>query len=235
MLRHAHSLGVRPRVMHSIALRTVLWSLLGARLFHLMDHASFYVDVPFQAFYVWNGGLSLWGALIIGGSGALWHAKRNGARVPAFSDALTLAGLATLLAGRFGDFLAGERLGMGTSLPWAVTYVNERSVAFSTGPTHPVALYEAFVAMALLVGLIRFRGKIQEGWGVFIAFAGYSLGRLAIGFVTVDQTMAKLDASQWVAIAILIVIGIFAVRSKKRSRSLGNRTRTQDKARGENT
>ena len=234
MLGRASTFGLTRGTTYGIALRAVLWSTSGGRLFHVIDRAEFYSEVPFQAFYLWNGGLSLWGALIIGAGGSLWHAKRAGAALPAFSDALTLAGLATLTVGRCGDFLVGERVGTGSSLPWAVTYANERSVSFGAGATHPAALYEALLAGVLLAVLVRFRSRVKPGWGIDIAFAGYAVGRFLIGFVTVERTIWGLDFSQWVALAVLAVMGVFGIRAYARSRIPDSPTRTEEPRPGEN-
>jgi phosphatidylglycerol:prolipoprotein diacylglycerol transferase len=220
MLRRASTFGLAPRTTYGIALRAALWSTLGGRLFHVIDHADFYSDVPFQVFYLWNGGLSLWGSLIVGAGGALWHAKRAGATLSAFADALTLAGLAALIVGRLGDFLAGERIGTSSSLAWAVTYANEHSAAFAASSAHPVALYEALLGIVLLVVLVRLWHRIKRGSAITIAFAGYAVGRFLIGFVTVERTVVGLDFSQWVALAILGVISLLAVRGYARSRIL---------------
>jgi prolipoprotein diacylglyceryltransferase len=220
MMRRASMLGLAPRATYGIALRTTLWAIFGARLVHVIENGSYYVEVPFQAFYLWSGGQSLWGALIFGAGGALWHAKRRGATLPAFGDALTLAGLATLAVGRFGDFLAGERIGTGTSLPWAITYANEGSVSFGAGATHPIALYEALLAVALVAMLLRFRRRITPGWIIDLAFVGLAIGRFIIGFATVERAALGLGPSQWVALLILIVVGAYMLRRSNRTRIL---------------
>ena len=220
MMYRASTFGITARATYATALRTVLWSLLGGRLFHLIDYAGFYVEVPFQAFYLWNGGLSLWGALIFGAGGALWHAKRARAVIPAFGEALTLAGLAVLALGRFGDLLAGERLGTASSLPWAVTYAHQGSASFGIGPAHPVALYEALVALAILAVLILYRQRITTGRAIHLGFAGLALGRFLIGFATAERTALGLDSAQWIALVILAVVGLIAFRRKGRSYTL---------------
>jgi prolipoprotein diacylglyceryltransferase len=236
MLRRASTFSLTPRMTYGIALRVVLWSLLGGRLFHVIDHIGFYADVPFQAFYLWNGGQSLWGALIVGAGGALWHAKRSGADLRAFAQDLTLAGLAVVVAGRLGDFIAGERLGTGTSLPWAVSYANERSVSFGVGGAHPVALYEALLAAVMLVVLVRFRHRLETKWPgstIDIGFAGYAAGRFLIGFATVNDTTWGFGFSQWLALIVLAVIGLYAFRGSAWSRMLGARTKTKEHTPGD--
>jgi prolipoprotein diacylglyceryltransferase len=222
MVRRAALFGLTGRAAYGVALRTVLWALLGGRVLHVLGHGDFYAEVPFQAFYLWNGGQSLWGALIFGAGGAIWHAKRAGAVLPAFGDALALAGLATIAVGRLGDLLAGERLGTGTSLPWAITYAHEGSASFGAGATHPVAFYEILLVGAILALLVSRRVPAKPGWAIDLAFVGYAVGRFLIGFATVERTVWWLDVSQWVALAIIAVVAWYA-----RSRMLGRHSQEQ--------
>jgi prolipoprotein diacylglyceryltransferase len=209
-LRRAPSFDLTRADAYAIALRATLWAILGGRVLHVIDFADFYSDVPFQALYLWSGGLSLWGALIAGAAGALWHAKRRGASLAAFADHLALAGLAVVVAGRLGDLLAGERVGTATALPWAITYTHAGSRSFELGATHPVAPYEMLLVAAIVVALIVARRRLRDGWAIDLAFAGYAIARFAIGFVTVERTHLGLGLSQWIAIAVLAVIAWYA-------------------------
>ena len=151
MMRQAPRLGLTSRDTYAVGLCGVLWGLLGARLLHVADYAGFYADAPFRAFYVWEGGLALWGAVLAGSAGAVWHARRRGASVGRFADALAVAGLAGMAVGRAGDFIAGATPGALTSLPWGVVYAHSRSEAFAAGAAvHPVALYELVLDLAVL-------------------------------------------------------------------------------------
>src|SRR5579885_296423 len=43
----------------------IVAGLIGARLFHVIDHWSDeYAADPIRVFYVWEGGLAIWGAII---------------------------------------------------------------------------------------------------------------------------------------------------------------------------
>ena len=206
MLRQAPSFHLTRGDIYAIALRTTLCAILGARVLHVIDFAGFYASVPFQAFYLWSGGLSAWGALLAGVTGAIWHAKRRGAPLGAFADHLTLAGLGAIAAGRIGDLLAGERVGTATSVPWAVTYTNARAAAFDAGAVHPVAAYELLVLCAIALALVVPRRRLRSGWAIAPAFTGYAVARFAIGFVTVERSHLGLGLSQWIALAVFAAI-----------------------------
>jgi prolipoprotein diacylglyceryltransferase len=224
-LRRAPAFDLTRADAYAIALRTTLLAILGGRVLHVIDFADFYAEVPFQAFYLWNGGLSAWGALIAGAAGALWHARRRGASLAVFADHLVLAGLAVVVVGRLGDLLAGERVGKAMSLPWAITYTNAGSSSFDLGATHPVAAYEmllvgvmvvALVVAKLQIGVGQIGVRLRPGWAIGLAFAGYAVARFAIGFVTVERTHLGLGLSQWIALVVFAVIAWYAFARRDR-------------------
>lgn len=214
LMSHSPMFRLSRRTTYSIVLKAAFWAILGARVVHVLDYADYYRQVPFQMFYLWNGGESAWGALLAGAVGALWHARRAGADAVCFANLLTYPLFATLALGRLGDFLAGERIGTSSSLPWAVTYLNPRSAAFGLGGMHPVALYEALLVCVLLIGVWQLRRRTLVPNGLPVAFAGYAVIRFVLGFVTVQHTHLGLDMAQWVAIAVLAVVGWRLWRSR---------------------
>jgi phosphatidylglycerol:prolipoprotein diacylglycerol transferase len=56
-------------------------ALVGARLFHVLTHLSFYTAQPLQVFQVWRGGLASFGGLLFAVPVALWQAHRHCPRV----------------------------------------------------------------------------------------------------------------------------------------------------------
>lgn len=210
LLRSAGVFGISRGAMYRLTLRIALWALLGARLFHVADYAGFYREVPFQAFYLWNGGLSLWGAIIVGSAGAAWHARRWRLPVGAFADKLAVAGLIAIVVGRFGDFVAGERMGDATSMPWGVEYGNRASESFGLGATHPVALYEMLLAGLLLAAIARWRKRATPDGATFaLTLSAYAVGRFLIAIVTVAPTHLGLDQAHWIALAVVIAVAIW--------------------------
>ena len=239
VMRQAAELGLSKRDVYAIGLRSVLWGLLGARLLHVVDYAGFYADAPFRVFYAWQGGLALWGAVLAGSAGALWHARRRGANVGRFADTLAVAGLAGMAVGRVGDFIAGERLGTPTSLPWGVEYAHPRSEAFMIDTAvHPVALYELLAGLLVLGMLLRFlwlrrtlptdsngsglgarvnawiRGA-PEGAGLVAALSAYAAGRFVTTFARVNPTHGGLQEAQWVALVVLAAVGFYTWRLRR--------------------
>jgi prolipoprotein diacylglyceryltransferase len=223
MLRWAPSLGISRRDMYRLGLRVAVWALLGGRLLHILEFWDFYREVPFQTLYLWNGGVSLWGALFGGTAGALWHARRLGAPLRAFADRLAFAGLIAMAWGRLGDFLAGARPGTPTSLPWGVRYADSSSQAHvMSGEVHPVALYELLLDVTLIALLARFRHRLApDGAALVAAFAGYAAGRFLISFSRLAATALGLQQAQWIALGVLVAAALYAWRVRQSLRAGG--------------
>ncbi len=208
--------GTRAAV-YAVAMRTVLWSVLGARVLHVFDFWGFYSASPYQSLYLWNGGFSLWGAVIAGSAGALWHARRRGFDSGRFADRLAIAGLAAMVLGRVGDFMAGERPATLTDLPWAVTYAHPNAEAYLSGASiHPVALYEILVDLAVLGALVWFvtggRRLRPEGASLALAVALYAFGRFIIALAVVGPAFLGLHQAQWIALGVLVAVAVYGWR-----------------------
>jgi prolipoprotein diacylglyceryltransferase len=219
MVRWASVLRIGQRDAFTLGLRVTLWSLAGARLLHVIEFADFYSQVPFQALYLWQGGLALWGALIGGTAGALWHARRRGLALGPFSDRLALAGLAAMAFARIGDLISGARPGNPMSLPWGVKYVHQDAAAYADGAAvHPVAAYELLLGVALLAALVWLVGlagkrRLQpDGVALVVAFAGYAAGRFVISFAREAPSALGLQQAHWVGLGVIIAAGYYAWR-----------------------
>lgn len=221
LLRGAGELPAPRSAVYAVAIRAVLWGLLGARAFHVADYASLYADAPLSAFYVWSGGLSLWGGVLAASAGGLWHARRRGIALGRFADAAAVAGLWGIALGRLGGFLVGERPAEPTTMPWGIAYAHPDAAAYVDGvAVHPVALYEALLVLAVL-GLLwalrtgrlaRFVRPLPQGAAYVGAIGAYAAGRFVIGFARVDPSVLGLQQSQWVAVAVLTGVAYYAWR-----------------------
>ena len=219
MVRWAQAMSIGRRDAVALGLRVILWSLVGARTLHVIEFAEFYAQVPFQALYLWQGGLVLWGALIGGAAGALWHARRRGLQLGLFAERLAVAGLSAMALARVGDLISGARPGTPTSLPWGIEYANPDAEAYAGGAAvHPVAAYELLLGIALIaavVWLVGLRGKRRlhpEGAALVLAFVGYAFGRFLISFAREAPSALGLQQAQWVALGVIIAAAYYAWR-----------------------
>lgn len=214
--RAAAPLGPTPRGVAATVIAASLGGLVGARLLHIADYPTFYADAPFQALYLWNGGLSLWGAVLGGlAAGAGW-ASRAGLSLRDAADAAALPGLVGLAIGWTGGVLTGDPVGAASSLPWAIAYAHPASPAFADGAAaHPVAAYELLLTVAVALAAWLWRGRAPKGMLAPLALAAWGAGRFLIAFARLDPTWLELRQTQWIGLAALAAVGLWALRSRR--------------------
>lgn len=65
--REAERRGLDKEIIYDLAVWLIPAGILGARLFHVLDHWDHeYAAAPWTALYIWQGGLAIWGAVIGG-------------------------------------------------------------------------------------------------------------------------------------------------------------------------
>ena len=86
--REANRKGFKKDLIYDIAVWIVFAGILGARLFHVLDHWSDeYAANPIRALYIWEGGLAIWGGVAGGLLAAAILAWKNGWKFPKLLDA----------------------------------------------------------------------------------------------------------------------------------------------------
>jgi prolipoprotein diacylglyceryl transferase len=146
--------GGRRGTVSDIAVWAVIFGLIGGRLYHVITDNELYFRAgrdPWRAFYVWEGGLGIWGAIALGGVGAWIGCRRRGIKLPPFADACA-PGIAVAQAiGRWGNYWNQELFGRPTTLPWGLEIdVGNRPAGYEQFSTfHPTFLYESLWNLAL--------------------------------------------------------------------------------------
>jgi len=70
--------GIDSETVYGIAGWGVVGGLIGARLFHVADHLSFYLANPLLIPQLWEGGIAVYGAFVgglVAGAIAAWRAR----------------------------------------------------------------------------------------------------------------------------------------------------------------
>ncbi len=201
-----------------IALWAVPFGIVGGRIFHVLTHWDYYfyagADLT-KVFAVWEGGLAIFGALILGSVGAFIGARTAGIKFLAFADAIAPGVLVAQAIGRIGNYFNNELFGLPTTLPWGLE-ISTANPAYPAGlPAgvlfHPTFLYELIwnlMGFAVLIWLDR---KLKLRWGqMFAAYLiTYSIGRAFIESIRIDpsEIFFGLRTNVWSAI-LTIAIGV---------------------------
>ena len=222
-LKRAEEFGIDPDRMIDVALFTIPVAFVGARLYYVFfseSRAEYFAD-PISILKVWEGGLGIYGGIIVAFIFGPLMCKWKKVNIWAMFDLTALGFLIGQSIGRWGNFFNQEAFGGNTDLPWAMTGDIIRSGINGTGydpalPVHPTFLYESlwcilgFILLHILSKKIlsRFDGMIFCGYMVW-----YGTGRFFIEGLRTDSLMAgTLRTSQLVAvIAVLLGVVLFFV------------------------
>jgi phosphatidylglycerol:prolipoprotein diacylglycerol transferase len=182
--------------VYDLAFYAVLFSLIGARLFYVIENNAF---LDFYKF--WNGGLSWYGALIGGFLGVLYYTKKNKLDLWKYASELSPYLALGIGIGRIGCFFNGCCYGIKSNLPWAVYYLGELR--------HPTQLYLSAHGFLMFFTLRKIKNN-QFAWFLIL----YAIGRFLIDFLRVYGTKYYgLALSQIISIFIFL-IGIILLKRK---------------------
>jgi prolipoprotein diacylglyceryl transferase len=195
--------GGRPGDVLDIAIWAVPFGIVGARAYHLITDWDKYFAAgrePLEALRIWEGGLSIWGAIAGGALGGWIAARRRGIPFPALADALAPGIVLAQAIGRWGNYFNNELYGRPTDLPWGLEVhqmQNFRAVRDETGapvlleggPFHPIFLYESLWAVGTALVLIWADRRFRMGHGrVFALYVAlYTAGRTWIENLRIDD------------------------------------------------
>ena len=214
-LSHARSFGLDPDKMIDAILVCTLLAFIGARLYYVLfsDQRDAYFADPKTILYIWEGGLGIYGGLIVAFASGLIMCRVCKLNTLAMFDIASLGFLIGQACGRWGNFFNQEAFGTNTTLPWGMTGDSIKQGLRGDGfdpslPVHPTFLYES---LWCLIGFIllhilskkayKFKGEIFCGYLVW-----YGIGRFMIEGLRTDSLMlGTMKVSQLVA--VLAVIG----------------------------
>jgi prolipoprotein diacylglyceryl transferase len=209
----------------SIAIWAVPAGVVGARLYHVITDWDRFDGRYLDAFKIWQGGLGIYGGLVLGTVVGLWVAKRRGLNA---RQVLTIAAPAIPLAqaiGRWGNWFNQELFGRPTTLPWGLE-IDARHLpkGYELGTLfHPTFLYESLGCLLLVVMLLQVDRRVTLAPGRLFAVyaAGYSLLRFFVEGLRIDTAKAAggLRLNQWVSVGVFVLAVVVLVMSRSRNDS----------------
>lgn len=187
-------------------------AIIGARAYHVLDYWRLYQNNPISIFYISQGGLGIWGALIGAFVGFFIVAKVKKLSLLPVLDLVSPSVILGQAIGRIGNFVNQEGFGPPTDKPWGVYIeLQNRPVQFSTSTHfHPTFFYEAILDAVIFIVLIKFANKTKIPGQVFALYLIlYSTGRFIAEFWRIDTaTVGTIKVAQLLS-AITFMIGVF--------------------------
>jgi phosphatidylglycerol:prolipoprotein diacylglycerol transferase len=217
--RYAPRFGIPAAVVDAIAVPFTLAALIGARIGFVISHPSMFSDL-WEIARIDRGGLASHGAIAAGLLYLVWASRRYRVSMWALADAIGWAIPIGNIFVRIGNFINGELYGNPTTLPWGVRFPGAGDV-----PRHPLQIYEALLALIVLLiarraaARRRFDGEVF--WTIMVAT---SIGRVAFDALRSDlRAVGVFTLGQGPAV-LLIAWGTLALLSG-RARSLERQSR----------
>jgi prolipoprotein diacylglyceryl transferase len=204
-----------------LVLRVAVWGvafgIVGARAYHDITSWNEVPDKWWGFLAVWQGGLGIWGGILLGVLAGYFVVRRSGESPRLFADAVAPGLLVAQGVGRLGNWFNQELFGKPTNLPWGLEIDPEhRPPQYALSDTfHPTFLYELIYDVAAAALLIwvgrRFRIRPPALFALYVAF--YTFGRTFEELLRVDPSHRFLGErlNFWVSIVVFVCAVAFFV------------------------
>ena len=219
-----------------IAIWAVPFGLVGGRLYHVATDNEKYFGPgknPVNALRIWDGGLGIWGAVLLGGVGAWIACRRKGIPLPALADAIGAPIVVAQAIGRIGNYFNQELYGRATTLPWGLEIFprvdslgrpDDLNGAVPEGASavavvQPTFLYELLwnLAVAAVVVWADRRFRLGHGRAFALYVAGYCMGRFGVELLRDDPAtlVAGVRINVFTAAAVFVAAMIYLLLAPK--------------------
>ncbi|TAH37850.1 MAG: prolipoprotein diacylglyceryl transferase [Planctomycetota bacterium] len=182
-----------PRRAPDVAWWILIGVVAGGRLAYVLVNLPDYLHRPLAIFAIWEGGLVMYGGLILAVLLGAWKLRQLGMDVWMTADYGLTAGFLGQAIGRLGCLAVGDDYGRPTDVPWALRVPDplpEHSLfpEFLAGCTiHPTQIYMSLKALALfLLGMWLLRRRAFKGQVFCALLAGYAVLRFIIEIFRFD-------------------------------------------------
>lgn len=210
----------------------VIFGIVGARIWHVFTDFYLYQNNLWSVFAIWNGGLSIFGAI----AGVIFsiclftkcslfvHKKKVSKNINfgIILDALAIAAPFGQAIGRVGNIINQELYGMPTNLPWKWYIAPEfRSRGFESFEYyHPLPLYE--IIFLIFLGFFMRQLYFRKFWKLgslqyfLVYLSSYGVIRILLDMLRIQKEGMALGGiflgyNQLILIFILFLIILYQV------------------------
>lgn len=223
IFKEGKRLNIDKEYLFNMIFWTIIFSLLGARLYYVLFNFSQYQNDLLEIFKIWHGGLAIHGGIIAGVITIIAYTKKYNVDVMKVIDICAPALLIGQAIGRWGNFFNGEAHGAATTLAnlqalhlpnFIIEGMNINNVYYQ-----PTFLYESIWCLVGFVGLLIFRRYkyLKNGQVTALYLMWYGIGRFFIEITRTDSLMLGGFKTAQI-VSVLFVIGgiiLFIIKQKK--------------------
>lgn len=209
--------------LSDLILYIVIFGIIGARLYYVLAfNLDYYINNPVQIFAVWNGGLSIQGALIGGGIAALVYSRLKKLNPWRAADIIAPGLILGQAIGRVGCDVFGVM--MKNDYFWGILR--------NGNLLHPTQIYESLLNY-ILFGIIWGRRKTvkYDGQLFFTYLTGFSINRFIVEFFRRNPIFIEpftVAHATSIAFIIISILGLNMLKkNKKNYNSMWNEVNTR--------
>jgi phosphatidylglycerol:prolipoprotein diacylglycerol transferase len=207
--REAARRGFKEAEIYDSALWIVMAGLIGARLFHVIDHwPDEFAANPLRALYIWEGGLAVWGGVVGGLIAGAIVARVRGWHLARLLDAVAPGLVLAQAIGRVACIITGDAVGRATTGPFGLAYTSPNAMAPQLGVYYtPTPVYEILMNLGIFAVVWKLRARrLPDGALFLIYLLLYSTGRFIVTFWSSYQIVALgFNQAQLVSLAASLV------------------------------
>ncbi len=232
-VRRGRRYGLQPEVILDLVFGVLVSSLVGVRLLFVLTHLSDF-DPWYRAFYIWDGGLTLYGGILLSMVAVWVMTRRQGIPFLVIADIFSPGVILGIGITRIGCFLAGCCFGRPTGCSCAVTFPSGAPATkiFGMVPVHPSQLYASAGGFLIFGVLLLMERWFSGRGGTFARFMIlYGISRFVVDFSRYyepDQViMLGWSNNQWVSLGLITAGSVLLALSTKGM--LGGSWRMEDR------
>ncbi len=201
----------------------ILGGLIGARLFHVIDHwPDEFAANPIRSLYFWEGGLAIWGGVLGGLLTVAVMAKFKKWHLPRLLDAFVPGVVLAQAVGRIACIITGDAVGKATTGPFGFAYTSPNAMVPQLGVYYtPTPAYEIIMNLTIFGILWYLRKKnFADGVLALLYLSLYSFSRFFVAFTSAYPIIGLgLNQAQWISSLVFLVslpmVIFLAVKTRK--------------------
>lgn len=216
--REAKRIGIEEDFVIDLSIWMLPLAIVGARIYYVLFNIQYYMQHPTHIFYIWEGGIAIYGGLIAGCLVLLWYTNKKNIDTWIVLDVLVPYIFLAQSIGRWGNFVNQEAHGSEVSrsflealkLPMFII----EGMHINGSYYHPTFLYESIVTFLGCIALLFLRQKnrfLRRGETTCLYLIWYGIGRFFIeGMRTDSLYLGPLRISQVVS-ALSVFAGLLCI------------------------
>ena len=218
-----HRESVRFGFPKDCVLDLALWVLpigiLGARAYYVLFSLPAYRDRPLSVFYLWEGGLAIYGGIIAGILVCWLGCRHKKISFPAMLDLSCFGLLIGQCVGRWGNFMNREAFGRETNV---FCRMGLTAPDGTTVYVHPTFLYESLwnlLGLCLLILFMKKGRRRYDGHCILLYFLWYGVGRFWIEGLRTDSLYlggTGIRVSQLLSLILALAAGTILFLNRNR-------------------